>query len=226
MEITYYGHSCFGILLEGKHLLFDPFVTPNDLAKDIDIMSIKADYILISHGHEDHVADAVAIAKNTGARVISNFEIINWLTVQGIKNVHPMNHGGNVNLEGINAKYVNAVHSSILPDGTYGGNPGGFVLTSNDKNFYYAGDTALTMDMKLIPMSAKLDLSFLPIGDTFTMGVNDAVLAADFTECKKVIGMHYDTFPPISIDREKAINTFKASGKELILMNIGETKEF
>jgi L-ascorbate metabolism protein UlaG (beta-lactamase superfamily) len=137
--------------------------------------------------------------------------------------VHPMNHGGNWKFPFGNVKYVNAVHTSSFPDGTYGGQPGGFVITTKDKAIYIAGDTALTMDMKLIPMQTKLDLSILPIGDNFTMGVDDAIIASDFIQCKKILGVHYDTFGYIEIDSDAAQQKFSEAGKELILLPIGES---
>ena len=152
MKLTFYGHACFSIELEGKTLLFDPFISPNELAKDIDINSIKADYIFISHGHEDHLADVEAIAKNNDSTIVSNFEIISWLGDKGLTKAHPMNHGGSWNFDFGKVKYVNAVHSSTLPDGSSGGNPGGFVVETKEGNFYFAGDTSLHMDMKLIPL--------------------------------------------------------------------------
>ena len=176
MNITYYGHSCFGVEINGKHLLFDPFITPNELAKNIDPTTVKADYILISHGHEDHIADAVSIAKRTNALVVCNWEIYVWLKSKGVENIHPMNTGGKKSFDFGSIKCVKAEHSSSMPDGTYGGNPMGFVIESSDKNFYYAGDTALTYDMKLIGNYRKIDFAFLPIGDNFTMGVDNAII--------------------------------------------------
>lgn len=226
MKLTYYGHSCFSVEVAGKTLLFDPFITANELAKDIDVDSIKADYILLSHGHADHVADALTIALNNGAKIISNYEIISWY--QKVHNypmpkTHPLNHGGSYNFSFGKVKYVNAIHSSVLPDGTYGGNPGGFVIETEEGNFYFAGDTALTMDMKLIPMFTKLDFAVLPIGDNFTMGVEEAVIASDFIDCDKIIGVHFDTFGYIKIDQAAAKTTFTDNGKELILVEIGDS---
>tara|TARA_B110000908_G_C10057797_1_gene359176 strand:- start:23 stop:703 length:681 start_codon:yes stop_codon:yes gene_type:complete len=223
MELTFYGHACFSVVIKGKTLLFDPFITGNELAKDIDIKKIKADYILISHGHEDHVLDVEVIAKQTGAKLVSNYEIINWFAAKGIKNGHPMNHGGQWKFDFGTVRYVNAVHTSSMPDGSYGGNPGGFVIESEEGNFYFAGDTALTMDMKLIPMSCIINFCVYPIGDNFTMGYKDAVIAADFVSCERVVGVHYDTFDYIEINKEKAKEEFERSGKELILPRIGET---
>jgi L-ascorbate metabolism protein UlaG (beta-lactamase superfamily) len=223
MKITYYGHSCFGVEINGKHLLFDPFITPNALAKHINVESIKADYILVSHGHEDHVADLIQLAKSTGAVVICAFEIHAWLQTKGVSNTKAMNIGGKAKLDFGNVKCVNAVHSSGLPDGTYGGSAMGFIIESSDGNFYYAGDTALTYDMKLIGDYRTIDFAFLPIGDNYTMGVDNALIAASFVKCKKVIGMHYDTFPEIKIDKAEAVQKFKHVGNELILCDIGST---
>ena len=225
MKITYFGHSCFGIESENYHLLFDPFVQYNELAKDINIDEIECDFMLISHGHEDHVADAKYIADKKESLMISNYEVISWFAKNGYEKGHPLNHGGKKAFEFGTVKYVNAVHSSMMPDGTYGGNPGGFVIEMEGKTFYYAGDTALFLDMKLIGEFEKPDFAFLPIGDNFTMGAEDAAIAANYLDCNKIIGMHYDTFPPIEINQEKAVELFKDNGKELLLMNIGTTIE-
>jgi len=226
MKFTYYGHGCFLMETMGKKLLFDPFITPNELAKDIDIETIEADYILISHGHQDHMADAEPIAKRTGAMIISNFEVAQWFGGKDFKS-YPMNHGGKKTFDFGTLKLVNAVHSSVLPDGTYGGNPVGFVLWNEEGCFYYAADTALTWDMKLIPMTCpQLDFSIMPIGDNFTMGYEDAVIAAEFVDCKTVIGCHYDTFGYIEIDKEKAKEAFETKKIDLKLPAIGESIEF
>lgn len=227
MKITYYGHSCFGVNVSGVNLLFDPFVSQNELAKQIDINKIPADYILLSHGHFDHTADALEIASRTGAPIVSNYEITVWYEKKGVKKTHPMNPGGKWKFPFGTVKYVGAVHSSSMPDGSYGGNPGGFVVETGEGSFYYSGDTGLAMDMQLIPMiCGKLDVALLPIGDNFTMGTDDAILASDFIKCNSVIGLHYDTFGYIKIDHAEAIRKFKEKGKELILLTIGETKEF
>ncbi len=223
MNITYYGHSCFGVQMAGKNLLFDPFISPNELARHIDIKQIPVDYIFLSHGHEDHTADALDIALRTGATVVSGFEVTVWFQKKGVKNFHFMNHGGKWKFDFGTAKYVSAVHSSSMPDGTYGGNPGGFVIETGEGNFYYSGDTALTLDMQLIPTTCgKLDVALLPIGNNFTMGIDDAIIASDFIQCSRVIGLHYDTFGFIKINHQEAVEKFKARGKELILLSIGE----
>lgn len=222
MKFTYYGHSCFAIETMGKKLLFDPFITGNELAKHIDIMTIEADYILVSHGHGDHTGDLIPIAKNTNATIISAFEIINWVKKHGIEKTHAMNFGS-FNFEFGKVRFTPATHSSALPDGSYGGNPGGFLIDNTEGKFYYSGDTCLTMDLQLIPRYAQLDFALLPIGGNFTMDVDDAILAAEMIRCKKIIGVHYDSFGWIKIDHAIAINKFKDAGMELILPNIGES---
>lgn len=224
MKITFYGHACLGIEIDDVNILVDPYITANPKAEHIDINSLKADYILITHAHQDHVLDVEAIANQTGATVVSNFEIASYYGNKGIEN-HPMNHGGSWDFEFGKVKYVNAIHTSSFADGTYGGQPGGFVIEGEHKNIYIAGDTALTMDMKLIPMQIKLDLAVLPIGDNFTMGVDDAILASDFIECDKILGYHYDTFGYIEIDHEVAKKKFYDKEKDLMLLEIGKSIE-
>ncbi len=224
MEIRYLGHASFEVVYEGSTLLFDPFITPNELAKNIDITELQPDYILISHAHQDHIVDVEAIAQNSGAMLVSNYEIINWFQNKGIKNGHPMNHGGAVDFEFGTVKMVNAIHSSSFPDGSYGGNPAGFVIKfNNGKSIYFSGDTALHFDMKLIAEETAIDLAILPVGDTYTMGYLDAIKAAEFVGTKKIMAAHYDTFPVIEINQEKAKNAAKETNKEMIFLNIGQT---
>jgi L-ascorbate metabolism protein UlaG (beta-lactamase superfamily) len=225
MKLTFFGHASFSIEVMGKTLLFDPFISPNPAAKTIDISSLKADYIFLSHGHGDHIADAVAIAKNTGAKCVGAAEVEGWLNKNDVTNTHGMNHGGFINFDFGRVKGVNAIHSSSFPDGSYAGNPMGFVFNTAEADFYYSGDTALTMDMQLIPSWANLKFSVLPIGGNFTMDVQDAVKAAEFIKCDRIIGVHYDTFPPIKIDTESAVKVFEKAGKKLLLPKIGETIE-
>jgi len=207
-------------------LVIDPFITPNEKASHIDISSIKADYILLSHGHQDHIADAETICKATGAKIISNYDIVMWFKEKGLEG-HPMNLGGSWDFDFGNIKLVNAVHSSSFPDGSYAGNPVGFVISNKEGCFYFSGDTALTMDMQLIPKtSPSLDFAILCIGDNFTMGYQDAILASEFIACDKIVACHYDTFGWITIDKEKVIKAFEANGKEIIFMNISEERTF
>jgi L-ascorbate metabolism protein UlaG (beta-lactamase superfamily) len=225
MRLTYYGHAAFSIQTGAKALLFDPFITPNPAAKAIDVSTLAADYILLSHGHGDHVADAPAIAQRTGATVIASAEVAGWMEKQGATDSIGMNHGGKKSFDFGTVRCVNAIHSSGLPDGSYGGNPMGFVVTTPEGNFYYSGDTALTLDMQLIPRWAKIDFAILCIGDHFTMGYEDAVEAARMAGTTRVVGVHYNTFPPITIDVAAARKAFADAGIELLLPAIGETIE-
>jgi len=223
MQLTYYGHSAVQIEISGKTLLFDPFITPNPQAAQIDINSLKPDYILLSHGHGDHVADVQAIYQNTNATIICIAEITAWLGNNGVSNTHGMNIGGSFTFDFGRVKMVNAIHSSSMPDGSYGGNPAGFVIyTTEGKKIYFAGDTALTYDMKLLA-DEDLDWAILPIGDNYTMGVDDAVKAAGFINCKNIIGVHYNTMPVIQIDVEEAKAKFLKAGLNLQLPAVGES---
>jgi len=224
MKVTYLGHAALSVQIKDKQLLIDPFISANPLAKDIDIQTLKADYILLTHAHQDHILDVEAIAKRTKAKIVSNYEIVSHYQNLGFDG-HPMNLGGSWQFDFGRLHMVNAIHTSSFPDGSYGGQPGGFVIESEEGNLYIAGDTALTMDMKLIPMFTKLDLAVLPVGDNFTMGVEAAVMAADFLECKRILGYHYDTFGYIVIDHYKAIKLFAGHKKELILLPIGGAVE-
>jgi len=223
MEISYLSHSCFKIVTNDLHIIFDPFISPNESATSIKVDDLKADYIFLSHAHADHIADVEKIYASNQATLVSNWEIITWY--QNKKNydrVHPMNHGGKWKFDFGTVKMVNAVHSSSFPDGTYGGNPAGFVFESEGITFYYAGDTALSYDMQLIKEDYSIDFAFMPIGDNFTMDIGDALKAAEFVGTSKIIAMHFDTFPYIKIDHEKAKKLAFESKKELLLLNIGE----
>jgi L-ascorbate metabolism protein UlaG (beta-lactamase superfamily) len=198
VELTYHSHACFSIAVNGTQLLIDPFLTGNDLA-DVAAAEVEADYILVSHGHGDHVGDTVEIAGRTGAMVISNFEIHNWLLAQGVESAHPLHIGGGRDFPFGRVKLTIAHHGSALPDGSYGGNPAGFLLTLEGKKIYHACDTGLFYDMKLIGEEG-LDVAILPIGDNFTMGPEDALRAVKLLEPKVVIPIHYDTFDVIAQD--------------------------
>jgi L-ascorbate metabolism protein UlaG (beta-lactamase superfamily) len=224
MKITFFGHSSLGIEVGGKHVLVDPYISANPNASHININALEADYILLTHAHSDHILDVEYIASRTNAIIVSNFEVASHFGEKGLQ-YHPMNHGGSWDFDFGKVKYVNAVHSSSFPDGSYGGNPGGFVIEGEHKNIYISGDTALTMDMKLIPLRTKLDLAILPIGGNFTMDVEDAILASDFIECDKILGVHYDTFGYIVINHDEAIRKFFDKGKDLMLLKIGESIE-
>ncbi|MFK7756584.1 MAG: metal-dependent hydrolase [Flavobacteriales bacterium] len=226
MTLKFYGHSCFSIQTEGCLLLIDPFITGNPLASKVDIATLKPTHILLSHGHQDHILDAEAIAKASGAMLISNYEIATWYENKGVTNTMGMNFGGNFTFKDGTIKMVPALHSSQLPDGSYGGNPAGFIIKVDGETIYYAGDTGLSAEMDYIGKFERPTLAVLPIGDVFTMGVNDAILCSDIIQCNKVIGMHYNTFPPIEIDKNEAKRKFGAANKELILMDIEESLMF
>ena len=221
MEITYCGHSCFLLKIGDSSVIFDPFITPNPLARGLDVNAIHVDFILLSHGHADHVADVETIYGNSpNATVVGGYEVATWFANKGLERHLPMNHGGTVELPFGRVKMTNAVHSSSMPDGSNGGHPGGFVVQTAEKTFYYAGDTALTYDMKLIGEEFDIDFAFLPMGDHFTMDIKDALKAAQFVGTKKVIAMHYDTFPPIKVDKDACVKMAAAAGIELIFSTI------
>ncbi|WP_018290556.1 metal-dependent hydrolase [Verrucomicrobium sp. 3C] len=222
MEVTYYGHSCFALKVGGSSLLFDPFLTGNPLAADLRIEEIPADYLLLSHGHADHIGDAPGIAERTGALVVSSFEVAEWLLKRGVERVYAMNLGGKKEWPFGVVHYVVAHHSSSLPDGSYGGSAGGFVIRTSEETVYYSGDTALFGDMKLLgEIYHPITLAILPIGDTFTMGADDAIRAAELLGCRNVMGVHYDTFEGIRIDKGAAREAFSAAELNLYLLPIG-----
>jgi L-ascorbate metabolism protein UlaG (beta-lactamase superfamily) len=197
VEVTWYGHACFSIKGGGAMLLTDPFLTGNPQAP-VTADQVSADYILVSHAHGDHLGDAVPIAKRTGAMVIANYEIATYCGNQGV-NAHPLHIGGGRDFPFGRVKLTIAHHGSSFPDGSYGGNPAGFLLTIEGKKIYHACDTALFYDMKLIGQ-AGIDLAILPIGDNFTMGPEDALTAVKFIEPKIVVPIHYNTFEVIQQD--------------------------
>ncbi len=221
-KFTYYGHACFMLEIQGQKLLFDPFLDANPEKASL-ITTIEADYILVSHGHADHTAQLVDIAKRTGAVVLAAYEITEWCKTKGITNVLPFNFGGERDLPFGQVKFVYAQHSSVLPDGSYAANPGGFLIISEEKTIYYSGDTSLCMDMKLIPERAVPDVAILPIGDVFTMGLDDAFTASDFVQCDDLIGVHFDTFDDIKIDHLQAQEKAALKSKRLTLPKINTT---
>ncbi|CAM4387371.1 L-ascorbate metabolism protein UlaG, beta-lactamase superfamily [Pedobacter westerhofensis] len=225
MKITYYGHSSFAVFAGGKNILFDPFISGNELAKIVNIDEIAADYIFVSHGHFDHILDVVNIANRTGALVVGSWELYDYFSKQGLKNVHPLNPGGKVSFDFGSVKSFIAQHSSSFPDGSYAGAASGFAFQTTEGNFYYSGDTALTLDMSLVPKWAAMDFAVFPIGDVLTMGVEDAIEAAKMVQVKKVLGVHYDTFGFIKLDPAEAIQTFQKAGMTLSLPAIAETIE-
>jgi L-ascorbate metabolism protein UlaG (beta-lactamase superfamily) len=199
--ITFLGHGCFQFETNGSTILIDPFLTGNPLAS-VTADEVRPDYIIVSHGHGDHVGDTVAIAARTNAIVIANHEIITWLRKQGVKRTHDMHIGGSHQFEFGTVKLTIAHHGSMLPDGSYGGNPAGILLKTVDGNFYHACDTGLFMDMTLIG-DAGLKVAILPIGDNYTMGPEDSIRAIEFLRPEIVVPGHYNTFPVIAQDVER-----------------------
>jgi L-ascorbate metabolism protein UlaG (beta-lactamase superfamily) len=197
-SITYLGHAAFAVQTGGKTILIDPFLTGNPLAQ-ATADDVAADFIIITHGHADHVGDTAAIAARTGATVIANFEIVTWLQEQGVENAHPMHIGGSHQFEFGTVKLTVAHHGSMLPDGSNGGSPTGVIIGTSDGNIYHAGDTGLFSDMKLIGEEG-LKVAILPIGDNFTMGPQDSVKAAQFLGPEVVIPCHFNTWPLIEQD--------------------------
>lgn len=194
--LRWLGHGCWLVRTGGKTLIVDPFLNDSPTAP-VKAQDVKADYVLVSHGHFDHVADAASIANRCGATVVANFEVCEWLGKQGVKSTEPMNIGGGIDLPFGRVKMTIAHHSSVLPDGTNGGNPGGFLLSLADGKIYFACDTGLFHDMQLIG-AAGIDLAVLPIGDRFTMGPDDAIEAIKLIAPKRVVPSHFDTWPPIA----------------------------
>lgn len=200
-ELTWLGHGSWAIASSGKKVLLDPFLNDSPTAP-VKADEVDADIVLVSHGHFDHVSDVAAIAKRTNALIVANFEITEWLGQQhGIENCQPMNLGGGVDLEFGRVTMTVAHHSSQLPDGTYGGNPGGFLIQFADGMVYFACDTALFSDMQLIG-SSGIDLAVLPIGDRFTMGPDASIAAIKLIQPKRVAPAHYNTWPPIEQDAQ------------------------
>jgi L-ascorbate metabolism protein UlaG (beta-lactamase superfamily) len=199
-HITWLGHNAWSIETGGKTILLDPFLNDSPTAP-VKADGVKADFILLSHGHADHVGDTVAIAKRTGATVLANFEVGQWLASKGVsgERIIGMNPGGGIQQPFGHVKFTIAHHSSSMPDGSYGGVPGGFVLSLDGKRVYFACDTALFLDMKLIG-AGGLDLAVLPIGDLYTMGPDDSIDAIKFLNPKRVAPCHYNTWPPIAQD--------------------------
>lgn len=200
VSVTWLGHSAFALDLEGHPVLIDPFLTGNPLAAT-SASQLDAEIIFLSHAHGDHLGDTVDIAKRTGAKVVGNFEIAQWLQRQGIQNVHSQNTGGGFDYGFVHARWTIAFHSSSFPDGAYGGQPNGMILTAKESGLklYFAGDTALFSDMQLIG-DYGIDIAFLPIGDNFTMGPEDSIQAIQFVRPRYVFPMHYNTFDVIAVD--------------------------
>jgi L-ascorbate metabolism protein UlaG (beta-lactamase superfamily) len=220
--ITWLGHNCWSIETAGSTILLDPFLNDSPISP-VKAEAVKANFILLSHGHADHVGDTVAIAKRTGATVLTNFEAGEWLKKKGIAGdkVIGMNPGGGIRQPFGHVKFTLAHHSSSMPDGSYGGVPGGFLLSLADARVYFACDTALFLDMKLIG-AGGLDLAVLPIGDVYTMGPDDSIDAINLLKPKRVAPCHYNTWPPIAQDAAAWADRVKShSSAEPVVLDPG-----
>jgi L-ascorbate metabolism protein UlaG (beta-lactamase superfamily) len=220
IKITWYGHSALGLLIGKYHLLVDPYFTGNPAASTT-AQDVSADFILVTHGHFDHVGDAADIAKRTDAMVISNFEISEWMDKQGVKKTHGQHIGGSHKFPFGNLKLTPALHGSGLPDGTNGGNPMGFLITTDDGvKIYIVGDTGLFSDMKLIGEEG-IDLALIPIGDNYTMGPDDAYKAVELIKPKHIIPVHYNTWELIAQDAEKWAERVRKLGVKVEVLKPG-----
>lgn len=225
LKLTYHGHSCFELQADGDRVIVDPFITGNRHAT-ITPADVKVDAILISHGHGDHVGDAIEIARANDALVIANFEICSWFQRQGVEKVHPMHIGGAHEFDFGRVKLTPAIHGSALPDGSYGGCAAGIIVWMGGKAVWYAGDTAIHSDIALYGRLNPLDIALLPIGDNFTMGIEDAIEAAVMCGAKEVIPIHFDTFPIIQSDPKEFAKRAAARGVRTRLVAFGETVQF
>ena len=221
-RITWLGHGAFEIVTAGKTILIDPFFTDNP-ASTTTADAVQPDYIIVTHGHGDHVGDTVDIAKRTKATVIANFEITEWLSKKGVPNVHAQHIGGSHRYDFGTVKLTIAHHGSMLPDGSYGGNPCGVLLKLADGTLYHAADTGLFYDMKLIGEEG-IDLAILPIGDNYTMGPDDALRAVKLIAPKRVLPDHYDTWPLIAQDAAAwAERVRRETSAEPVVLKPGES---
>lgn len=225
MQLRYYGHSCVGLFCGDDEIIVDPFITPNPQAANINTNTIKAKWVLVTHAHQDHIADVALFMEQNDATLVCNYEIANWYKKQGFSKVQAMNIGGTFMINNTAIYMCSAAHTSSFEDGTYGGSAVGFVISFQNKNCYVAGDTGLSMEMNILPQKFKLHASLLPIGDTYTMGYKDALIASEWLQTEKTIGVHYNSFEALAIDTDAAKQYFKEHNSTLTLMEVGQTIE-
>jgi len=226
MKLQYHGHSCWQIITKDFNLIIDPFLNGNRFAK-VSVKDLKVDYVLVTHGHGDHLGDTEELAKQNNATVIAPYELSLYLAKKGVK-VHPMHIGGGYSFPFGKVKLTPALHGSSVEENgeiIYTGMPCGYLLTIEGKTIYHAGDTALFRDMKTLGELYKIDLALLPIGDNFTMGIDDAVTAATFLQAKKVIPMHFQTFEIINVNPQEFITKLKAKGIAGEIVDFGQIIE-
>lgn len=224
LTLTYYGHSAFKIENNKHTILIDPFISGNPNAT-VEPVDLNPDFILVTHGHGDHLGDTINIAKRTRATVIAPFELIGYCSQKGVENTHPMHIGGDAKFPFGELKLTQALHGSASPDGIYTGNPCGFLVTIDNKTIYHAGDTGIFGDMKLIGELNDIDVALLPIGGNFTMNISDAVVALSMLKAKLGIPMHYNTFEVIKADPNEFVNQAANKGLNAQVMEFGETLE-
>lgn len=226
--MTYLGHSACMLEAGGKRLLIDPFLSGNPAAT-LDPETVECDYVLLTHGHQDHYGDTELILRRTGACIIAPYELANYVMTKTGCCGYPMNHGGGANFDFGRLNLTNAIHSSSLPiyggSATYLGNPCGFIIQADGKTFHHAGDTALTMDMQLTGEFYEIDVALLPIGDCYTMGPIHAAKACEFLQPKRVVPVHYNTFPAIEVDVDAFADRVGAAGVEVLKLGTGDTIE-
>ena len=222
ITIQFHGHSCFAIEHGSFRLLIDPFITGNPVAT-VEADALDPTHIILTHGHGDHLGDAVDIARRTGAQVITTFELANYLKEEGLDDVLDMGVGGGRSVDFGHVKFTIAHHGGAGPDGRYLGAPAGVIVTIGGREIYHAGDTALTLDMKLLAEMHAIAVAIVPIGDNYTMGVRDAIKAIEFVRPGVAIPMHYNTFELIEADPEKFSEGVRALGVDGVVLDPGES---
>jgi L-ascorbate metabolism protein UlaG (beta-lactamase superfamily) len=224
MEIKFHGHACFELSDGSARVLVDPFLKPNNPAAVASADEVDPTHVLLTHGHADHLADAVAVATRTGAPCVAIVEVANWLGDQGVGETHDPNLGGTIEFDWGWVKLVQAFHTNTMPDGVAAGQAAGLVINIGDTTVYHLGDTCLFGDLKLIAQSTPVDVALIPIGGHYTMDRHDAVVAAELVGAGTVIPMHYDTFPPVEADADAFKSDVESkTSSQVVILKPGET---